>query len=39
MDSLHLKLIVEKQLKREIHILNLLNDQAQSISANEIARI
>lgn len=39
MDKLHLKLIVEKQIKREILILNLLNEQAQSISANEIARV
>lgn len=39
MDNLHLNLIVEKQLKREIRILNLLNEQAQSISGSEIARI
>ncbi|WP_157455681.1 helix-turn-helix domain-containing protein [Carnobacterium maltaromaticum] len=37
MENLHLKLVVEKKLKREIQILYLLAEQDQSISGKEIA--
>ncbi|CRH23255.1 helix-turn-helix domain-containing protein [Carnobacterium maltaromaticum] len=37
MENLHMRLIIEKKLKREIKILNILKDNTNSISAKELA--
>lgn len=37
MESIHLKLLVEKKMKREIQILYILYDECQGINGNEIA--
>lgn len=37
MENLHMRLIIEKKLKRKIKILNILKDNTNSISAKELA--